>query len=180
MKNSKKRFAFVFSYSFSFFSLHMNTSWIRGMSLLPSINDSNIDKPTNNHINSEINNTSSGCPSHIHFGDTSYTLGFGHLFSGNLHNYQSFNPIRQCYELCTSELPECCSNPFNSTYQQEPVINHKVNEAMELIRKTTKNVDKQHEYSIPSEFHSMNRAAEILERAANAMSIAGNTQKQFR
>ncbi len=137
----------------------------------------------------------SGCPSHIYFGNTSYTLSFGHLFSGDLHCYPSFNPIRQY----SYELPQCYSNSSTNTSQmtniqsqQNPMIHHKVNEAMKTIRKTIKNVKKPYDDSIPSVPYCYNpimnncnqnnitKAAVLLERAANAMSMAANTSNQSR
>jgi len=149
------------------------------MNILPSFNHSISNKDY------RIDNTTTGCSSDIYFSNTSYTLSFGHLFSGNLHCYQSFNPLHQCYESCSFELPEIYSNSLkmvNIQSEQDTIINHKVNEAMKTIPKTIKNVEKQCNYSIPSVPYCYNsiisdcnqneitKAAILLERAAYKIS----------
>jgi hypothetical protein len=190
----------LFFLSLIFLIIHMNILWGRDAPIVPTLNHSYEYNTSDRDY--QIDNTTtdySGCPSHIHFGNTSYTLSLGHLFSGNLHCYQSFNPIRQCYESYSFELPESYSNLFNNTSemnnirsQQDPIINYKVNEAMKTIRKTIKNSEKQYDYPIPSvpdcynsimtncNQNNITKAAVLLERAANAMSVAANTQNQFR
>jgi hypothetical protein len=158
----------------------MNNLWYRDTPVSSSF-DRHYEYNTSDK-DYQINNTTtdrSGCPSRIHFGSTSYTLGFGHLFSGNLQNYQPFDPIGQCAELCSFGVPECYSNPL----QQHPVMNHKINKAMETIRNTIKNVEKQYNYSISSVPYRYNpkesnidKAAALLERAANAISTVANTK----
>lgn len=109
----------------------------------------------------------SGCPSHVYFGETPYTLSFGQFFSGNLNDYQS----------CAYQRSKCY---WNSS---------RVNEAMKTIRKTVK---KPCDYPIPSVPYCYNpmmsnssqnnitKAAVLLEQAANVMSIATNRQNQYR
>ncbi|CAF1181162.1 unnamed protein product [Adineta steineri] len=159
----------------------MNNLWLRNTSVSPTF-DHHIE-------NSRINETPinhSECPS--------YTLGFGHLFSGNLQYYPSFP-----YELGSFEVPKCNSNlnynieqMNNIRSQQDCIINQKVNEAMETIRNTIKNIEQQHNYSIsciPYQYNpiannysqsNITKAAALLERAAHAMSTVANTQSQFR
>jgi hypothetical protein len=164
----------------------MNNLWYRDTPVSSSF-DRHYEYNTSDK-DYQINNTTtdrSGCPSRIHFGSTSYTLGFGHLFSGNLQYYQPFNPIGQSPESCSFKVPECYSNPSqmnNIKSQQHPVTNHKIDEAMETIRNAIKNVEKQYNYSIPSVPYRCNpvmnnckqsnidKAAALLERAANAIS----------
>ncbi len=131
--------------------------------------------------NDQVENTTtdcSGCPSHVYFGDTSYTLSFGQLFSGNLN----------CCQSCSYQRPECYLNAFSNTSRPNPIVN----ESMKNIRKTVENVKKPFDYSIPSVPYCYNpimnnsnqnnitKAAVLLEQAANAMSIATNRQNQFR
>jgi hypothetical protein len=136
----------------------MNNLWSQGTTVLPLFNHSykynTFDKVY------QINNRTSddsGCSSHIHCDNRSYTLSFGHLLSGNLYCYQSFNPIRQCYKSYSIDRAKSSSNLFNNTLQmnniqsqENLIINHKVNEAMKTIRKSIKNVKKRYDYSMPS------------------------------
>ncbi|CAF1405374.1 unnamed protein product [Rotaria sordida] len=168
----------------------MNNLWIFNQPILFPFNhcyEYNIlDK------NSKINNTTIDCSEYsscIPFGNTSYTLGVGHLFSGNLQYYQLFNSYHQCYESCSFELPQCYSNTLQIDKiqsQQDPIVNYKINEAMEIIRRKIKDVEKQYDYSISSipyrsdqimnncNQNNITQAATLLERAANAISIAAN------
>ncbi|CAF0830052.1 unnamed protein product [Rotaria sp. Silwood1] len=173
----------------------MNSLWIcRQPTLFPF--DHYYDYNTLDQ-NSKINNTiidHTECSSYIHFGNTSYTLGFGHLFSGNLQSYQVFNPCHQCYESYSFEIPQCYYNTLEIEKiqsQQDSIINYKINKAMEIIRNKIKNVEKQYDYSISStpyrsdqimnnnNQNNIIKAARLLERAANAMSIADNKQNGF-
>ncbi len=119
--------------------------------------------------NDPITTDNSGCPSHVYFGETAYTLSFGQLFSGNLNGYQS-----------------CAYQQRPAYYWNVSRANSRVNEAMKSIRKTAENVKKPGNYSIPSVPYCYNpimnnsnqnnitKAAVLLEQAANAMSIAMN------
>jgi hypothetical protein len=163
----------------------MNNSWTRGTSALSSFETSNQGCEINNTTTTD----SSGCPSRIYFSDTLYTLGFGHLFSGDLQNSPSFNSICQCYKSCSSNHT---SQMGNIQCEQNLNISHKIDKAMETIRQTIKNIEKQHDYSTSSASYRYNpvmnncnqnniaKAAALLERAANAMSIAVNPSNQFR
>ena len=96
----------------------------------------------NNFWNRNTSIDSYGCPSHVYFGDTPYTLSFGQLFSGNLNDDYHQRP--KCYVKTSRNysIPSVpyCYNPMMSNSNQS----------------------------------NMTKAAELLEQAANVISIKRN------
>ena len=113
------------------------------------------------------------CSSRVHFSDSSYTLGFGQLFSG---------------DLCSDVSVDACL--ANNPRPRDTSIDGRVNEAMETMRRTRNNIF-QHSspplLSMPPTLPHQNtldgntcrqagimKAAEMLERAAHVISAAAN------
>ena len=116
------------------------------------------------------------CSSRVHFSDSSYTLGFGQLFSGDL-----------CSDVSVDAQRTACLT--NHPRPRDTSIDGRVNEAMATMRRTRNNVF-QHSalfLSMPPTSPHQNtldgntcrqagitKAAEMLERAAHVIAAAAN------
>lgn len=96
------------------------------------------------------------CPSYIHFGHSTYTLGFGHLFSGDSQSCRDIHVNRQ---------------PIDRN-------EHRVDQAMQTIRN---NVEQQcHSMRNKNLYYdNLNRAATFLQYAANTISSSAKRQNDF-
>ncbi|UJR27670.1 hypothetical protein I4U23_008950 [Adineta vaga] len=130
--------------------------------------------------NNQISDTSKdhvGCSSYIHFSHASYTLGFGQLFSGSFESFQSSTPIRQCY----SNTVNNTSKVNTKSVQQDHIIRNKIDRAMETIRNTVYNAEKQCNFLSTNPYrNNMNEAATRLKCAANTISMDANRRHYFR
>ncbi|CAF0879147.1 unnamed protein product [Adineta ricciae] len=108
-----------------------------------------FDDVNSSSLKAQITDTSKDhaeCPAYIHFGHTPYTLGFGHLFSGDSQSCQNVHVNRQC--CFTSQIS---TRPFQPIGRH----GHRVDQAMQNIRN---NVEQQcHRY------HSMRKKEFILQ-----------------